>query len=177
MNVNHNWGLFATNEYGINAEKESNLILFCVENSNLFIVKPQSLLISPFINCYRAVMYSYERFFNFFIMSGELEYSTHYGSSVLKKRHLARFVQKVKENNLSLCISTRIYDKPLDYYCRKHCENYFLLVETRRSDSLIVLPFLDDENVVDLNHLYLKTKCYLDKGKFYIYSIFAKLLD
>ena len=96
MNLNHNWGLFATNKYGINAEKESNLILYCVENSNLFIVKPQSLLISPYINCYRADMYTYERFFNFFIMSGELEFSTYYGFFCFKKKTSSTFCSKSK---------------------------------------------------------------------------------
>jgi hypothetical protein len=83
-------------------------------------------------------------FLNFFILSGFLEYSSFYGSFVLKRHHLESFMEKVKENNLSVSILTRFYSKPCDFCCRKHDDNYFLLVETRRSENLIVLPFLDD---------------------------------
>jgi hypothetical protein len=173
MSNNTDCGFFTKNKFSL-YEKEANIILIGVKDTDLFLVKPQSLLISTFTNCYKAKMFTYERFFNFFILSGFLEYSSFYGSFVLKKYHLESFVEKVKENNLSVCILTRFYSKPCDFYCRKHDDNYFLLVETRRSENLIVLPFLDDNHMVDLCHLYRKTRCVENSGKCLILFDFRK---
>ena len=163
LRKNTKWGYFNIAQ---NREASANILLLPGNSSDIWIVKPQSFLIKPFVNCYSTDMYTFERFYNLLVLTGFCEFSTVYCDFIVKKFWLEKFIGKMKEHNLSVCISTRVYKKALDYYCQMHTENYFLLVETRRTDDLIVIPFLDDEHVVYLYHLYSKTKCFKNEGKY-----------
>ena len=155
------WGSY---RWVYNREVNANILLISVLDQDIWLVKPQNFLFEPFINSYSTQLFTYESFWNFIILSANCEYSSLYGSFIIGKCGFEHFLDQIKEKNLSVCFSTKVYNKPIDYYCRNHTNNYFLLLEIKRSKSLIVFPFLDDEHVVDLNHLYTKTKCTI-KGK------------
>ena len=161
MSSNTDWGYFGVAR---NIERRANILLLPVNLSEIWIVKPQNFLVKPFVNCYSTDIYTFERLFNLIVLSGFCEFSTVYGDFIVKKFWLEKFIGKMQSHNLSVCISTRVYKKSIDYYCREHTDNYFLLVETRRTENVIVIPFLDDEHVVDLRHLYSKTKCVKSDG-------------
>jgi len=138
-----------------------NILFVRSECREYYLVKPKSFLLSPYKECYREENFSYEKFLIVFAESKNCEFSSKHNSIIVKDFWLKKFIQQMREHNLTCSFSNEFFDKPIDYYCSTHYkEDFFLLISFNYNDSYVVIPVLDHDHMVNFDHLFKKTKCY-----------------
>ena len=126
-----------------------------------YVIQPRSLLQQPFLQSYDAEVFSYFDFLQFFKESGLCEFSSRYGSITIEHEFLHMFIKKAERAFISIKISNKFYS-PADYICRQETCNSFqntiLLVQVPAEDNFYIIPMLNIEHQIDLDHFYTKTQ-------------------